>query len=209
MKHLVWDWNGTLLADFEATVESVNEVMSVFGCSEITPADYALHYQRPVRAFYEHIMDRCFDEATWVRIDEIFHHEYHRRVPEIPLADDATLALARVAAGRRSQSLLSMWFHDRLMHEVDRRDIGRWFTRVDGNHASVGDPKTRALTRHLEWLRLDGSDVLVVGDAIDDVEAARAVGASAVLIATTHHPDRLAEAGVPVVERLCDAIDYL
>jgi phosphoglycolate phosphatase-like HAD superfamily hydrolase len=209
VKHVVWDWNGTLIADFEATVESVNEVMVAFGCPRISAGDYSRHYQRPVRGFYEQIMDRRVDDGTWGEIDALFHREYHRRVPEISLAADATDALARVASAGRTQSLLSMWFHDRLVHEVDRRGIARWFSRVEGNHAEVGEPKTLALTRHLAALRLDGDEVLVVGDAIDDVEAASAVGARAVLVATTHHPERLARAGVPVVERLVDALDHL
>ena len=202
-------WNGTLIADFDATVVSVYEVMAAFGRSPITAGVYALHYQRPVRAFYDRIMGGRLDDSTWDEVQVVFHREYHRRVPEIPLAEDAPAALARVTGGGRTQSLLSMWYHDRLMHEVDRRDIGRWFSRVRGNDTDVGDPKTVALTRHLEDLRLAGSDVLVVGDALDDVEAARAVGARAVLVATTHHPERLGSAGVPVVERLVDALDHL
>jgi len=209
VKHVVWDWNGTLIADFEATVEAVNEVMAAFGCPQITEGDYARHYQRPVRAFYERIMDRRFDDGTWSEIDVLFHRAYHQRVPEIPLAADAGEALAQVTAGGRSQSLLSMWFHDRLVHEVDRRGIARCFSRVDGSHGSVGEPKTLALTRHLEYLGLEGRDVLVVGDAIDDFEAATAVGASAVLIATTHHPERLEQVDAPVVQRLVEALDHL
>lgn len=209
MKHVVWDWNGTLIADFEATIDSVNAVMAAFGCPRIAASDYARHYQRPVRAFYERIMERRFDDATWSEIDVLYHRAYHARVHEIPLAADATEALARVTAAGRSQSLLSMWYHDRLVREVDRRGIAHCFNRVEGSRGSVGGPKTLALTRHLEELGLEGRDVLVVGDAIDDFEAATAVGASAVLLATTHHPERLEQLDAPVVERLVEALEHL
>jgi phosphoglycolate phosphatase-like HAD superfamily hydrolase len=209
MRHVVWDWNGTLVADLDATVEAINVVMATFGGRRISPGDYRRHYQRPVRAFYEYLFERQLDNHTWVRIDELFHSEYSRRLEAIALASGAREALAGVAAAGHTQSLLSMWLHDQLLHEVDRHGIAHWFVRVDGNRPGQGDPKSKSLGRHLETLGLAGDQVVVVGDALDDVEAARTVGARAVLVTSTHQPERLRVTGVPVVDRLVDVLAHL
>jgi phosphoglycolate phosphatase-like HAD superfamily hydrolase len=209
MRHVVWDWNGTLVADLDATVEAINEVMAAFGLQTISPDDYRLHYCRPVRAYYEYLFQGQLDDHAWVRIGELWHSEYHRRLDAVALAPGAGETLAAVAAAGYTQSLLSMWLHDRLIQEVERHGIAHWFVRVDGCRLGPGDSKSESLVRHLETLGLVGDQVVVVGDALDDVEAARAVGARAVLVTGTHHPERLQAAGVPVVDRLVDVLAYL
>lgn len=209
MAHVVWDWNGTLVADVDATIESINAVLSRFGVEPIDATHYARHYCRPVRVFYEHLMERSFDDVTWAEIDRLYHDHYHSRLGSFPLSAGAEEALAAAAEAGHSQSLLSMWSHERLVVEIDRYGIGGWFERVEGSRGGHGDGKADSLVRHLDALGLEGADVVLVGDAIDDADAARAVGARSILVTSTHHPERLREAGVPIVDRLIDALELL
>jgi phosphoglycolate phosphatase-like HAD superfamily hydrolase len=209
MRHVVWDWNGTLVADLDATVEAVNEVLAAFGGPRISPDDYRRHYRRPVRAFYEYLFGRELDHPTWLRIGELWHLEYHRRLEAIALAPGASESLAAIVCAGHTQSLLSMWLHDPLLRQVDRHGIAHWFVRVEGDRSGQGDLKSASMARHLKTLGLPADQVVVVGDALDDVEAAEAVGARAVLVASTHHPERLQVTGVPVVDRLADVLAHL
>ena len=209
MAHVVWDWNGTLVADLGATIESINEVLAHFGVASINEAHYARYYCRPVRTFYEHLLDRELDDPTWARIDQLYHDHYHGRLGSFPLTSGAPEALAATADAGHSQSLLSMWSHERLLVEMDRYEIRHWFARIDGSREARGDSKAESLVRHLDALGVDGRDVVLVGDAIDDAEAARAVGARSVLLSSTHHPERLRQTGAPIVDRLIDALEHL
>ncbi|MFI9159344.1 HAD family hydrolase [Kitasatospora aureofaciens] len=72
-----------------------------------------------------------------------------------------------------------------------------------------GGTKTAPLTTHLEALGLadQAHRVLLVGDAIDDAEAAHANGAYAVLhTGGLHHPAKLAADGHPLTDTLADAV---
>lgn len=208
--HVVWDWNGTLIADLALTIESVNRALGEFGRPPITADDYRAHYQRPVVRFYERLLGRVLDGPAWDRVNHLYHDHYEARVETLQLEVGARAALGGVAALGHSQSLLSMWGHESLVREVGRHEIGHFFARVDGHRERSGDTKAEHLAWHLERLGLrDPARVLVVGDALDDVEAARAVGARSVLLASgTHHPERLRGAGVPVFETLA-AIERL
>src|SRR6185503_14665366 len=89
------------------------------------------------------------------------------------LADGAAEA---VAAWTGTQSLLSMWFHDYLVPTVDRYGLAGRLSRVDGLRATLGGgPKAPHLISHLEALGLAGPDCVLIGDSVDDAEAAEAV----------------------------------
>jgi phosphoglycolate phosphatase-like HAD superfamily hydrolase len=75
-----------------------------------------------------------------------------------------------------------MWSHAELVPELDRRGLTGWLARIDGREGyALGDFKAAYLTRHLAALGLDGADCVLVGDSVDDADAAAAVGAGCVL----------------------------
>jgi len=79
--------------------------------------------------------------------------------------------------------------------------------RVDGLRRSDGGGKAEHLRAHLAALELEPEQVLLVGDALDDLAAARAVGAGCVLYdGGSHHRQALEATGEPVVDRLTDAV---
>ena len=60
---------------------------------------------------------------------------------------------------------------------------------------------------HLAALEIEASAALLVGDTLDDLEAARTVGARCVLYdGGSHHRSALEATGVPVVDTLTAAL---
>lgn len=212
IRHVVWDWNGTLLHDLPLVVASVNAALGEHGLAAISEADYTANYTRPVRRFYEVLLGRSIDDAEWQRIDEVFHDTYAAAVEErAELTAGAREALATVDDSHLSQSLLSMYPHHLLLPLVDHFALDHHFEVVHGLVGVGGGRKLPHLERHLdEMVHLHGDDptrVLVIGDAIDDALAAQHVGATPVLLASGSHPrDELEATGAPVVETLADAL---
>lgn len=212
MRHVVWDWNGTLLADQQVVLHALNHLLGAFGLPPTTMDTYQRLYTRPVRLFYERLFERPIDDATWARIDDVFHDAYHHALEQAALADDAHVALDLVTASGRTQSLLSMARHDQLTPLVQRFGIHDRFVRVDGLRGPGGGPKAGELEAHLRALvdvaGDDPRDHLVIGDATDDAVAAAHVGARCVLYDGGSHPrEELERMGVPVVASLVEALD--
>lgn len=209
MCHVVWDWNGCLFDDNHVVVEAVNAVLHAWQRPGITAADYRRHYTRPVRTFYQRLLGRPIDDSEWSRLDELYHDAYRAGLDRAGLAADADRALAHAAGSGTSQSLLSMWRHDELVELVRRFGLDGRFVRVDGLRGPPGGRKAAALRRHLDALPrdVDPADVVVIGDALDDADAARQVGTGCVLYqGGTHRRSELASAGVPVAGTLVDAL---
>ncbi|MBX6357086.1 MAG: HAD hydrolase-like protein [Micromonosporaceae bacterium] len=205
MKHLVWDWNGTLLDDLSLVVDATNAALVAAGGGPTTVDEHRREFRRPVTEYYSLVLGRPVDEEEFARLDKIFHDAYAEGLTTCALAADALDALQSWTG---TQSLLSMWFHSELVPTVDRFGLTPYFARVDGNRAAVGGgPKAPHLAAHLAALGLDGADCVLIGDSVDDADAAAAVGARCVLYAGGFtDPERLRRCGVPVAATLAEAI---
>jgi phosphoglycolate phosphatase-like HAD superfamily hydrolase len=203
--HLVWDWNGTLLNDLDLVVRATNQVFATMGGRTLTAEEHRLKFVRPVANFYAAVLERAVDAEEFGRLDRIFHDSYREGLTTCGLADDAMSAM-RSWPG--SQSLLSMWFHDDLVPAVTTYGLDGTFRRVDGLRAGRGGgPKAEHLAEHLAALEVPADDAVLIGDSIDDADAAASVGAACVLYTGGFtDPVRLQASGLPVAETLTDAV---
>ncbi|WP_238175757.1 HAD family hydrolase [Kribbella pratensis] len=211
MKHVVWDWNGTLLNDNHAVLAAVNEVCAGFGRAELSWGEWQAAYARPMRLSYEQILQRALDEEEWAQVDKLYHDRYDALLHTCELAAGAHDVLRAWTAGGRTQSLLSMWFHSRLTPTVEHYGLTQYFTRVDGLPGEIGGgSKADCLIRHLEAQQLDPSDVVLIGDVVDDANAAQAAGARCVLVTTGAMTlEALQATGAPVTASITEALRLL
>ncbi|MEV0152829.1 HAD hydrolase-like protein [Micromonospora sp. NPDC050686] len=204
-RHLVWDWNGTLLNDLDLVVKATNAAFASAGGPAVTSEEHRVRFRRPIADYYAEMLGRAIDAEAFGALDRIFHDAYRAGLASCTLADDATAA---IDAWPGSQSLLSMWFHDELVPTVHTYGLTPHFTRVDGLRAQVGGgPKAEWLEKHLAELGLTGREVVLIGDSMDDADAAVSVGARCVLYAGGFSdPARLRTSPHPVADTLTGAV---
>jgi phosphoglycolate phosphatase-like HAD superfamily hydrolase len=203
--HLVWDWNGTLLDDLSLVVSATNTSLALLGGPAITAEEHRRDFRRPIAAYYAFVLGRPVGEEQFAALDKAFHVAYNEGLATCALSSGALEVLGGWAG---TQSLLSMWFHAELVPTVQRYGLVRYFSRVDGLRATVGGgPKAPHLAAHLGELGLAGRECVLIGDSVDDAEAARAVGARVVLYAGGFtDADRLRATGHPVASTLAEAV---
>jgi phosphoglycolate phosphatase-like HAD superfamily hydrolase len=201
----VWDWNGTLLDDLPLVVSSTNAVFASVSGPALSAEAHRLAFRRPVAEFYAEVLGRALEEGEFGRLDKIFHDAYRLGLTTCGLAADAQAAMTSWPG---TQSLLSMWFHDELVPEIERRGLTALLARIDGLRGTVGgDLKAEHLARHLSELGVEGSTAVLVGDSVDDADAAASVGARCVLYTGGFtDPTRLRAVGVPVADSLVEAV---
>lgn len=204
-KHLVWDWNGTLLDDLSLVVSSTNHAFAAVGGRLVDADEHRTRFRRPVAEFYAEVLERAIDDEEFGRLDRLFHDAYRMGLTTMTLAGDATGA---IRSWPGTQSLLSMWFHEELVPAVETYGLTGVFTRIDGLRAELGGGlKAGHLARHLEELGISGEDVVLIGDSLDDAEAADSVGGASVLYTGGFTaPARLRESGRPVADTLVEAV---
>jgi phosphoglycolate phosphatase-like HAD superfamily hydrolase len=208
--HVVWDWNGTLLADLPYVLTAVSRAIGRYGLAPLEGDDYRDHFTRPVRAFYDSLFGRPVSDMEWLDLNKTFHEFYYEAVDDIPLAPGGRASLERASDLGWGQSLLSMSTHDRLLSTVRAHGIGDFFNRIDGLDSPTGELKEVYLKSHLDAMSVDPDSVWLIGDTPDDHDAARAVGARVVLYdGGSHHREDLDVLGVPVAASLPEAVEMV
>lgn len=208
--HIIWDWNGTLLADGSALIEATIEAFVSAGLGPVSRLDYQTRHCQPIPAFYDSLIGRRLSGVEQGLLDTGFQAAYLKRRDGVVLTQDAIAALTEWRDAGGGQSLLSMYPHDRLVPLVRKFGIDPFFTRVDGMVGTESNRKAPHLARHLDRLSVSTDRVLLVGDSVDDARAARECGVSCVMYHagpdSLHALDHFAELGVPVVESLREAV---
>lgn len=214
MQHVIWDWNGTLLDDLHVVIEAVNETVSPYGVPTLSIEDHASLFVRPVSVFYERMLRRPITDREWRDLDDTFHDAYARRMPDARLSDGAHDLLESLHKQGTSQSLLSMAPHDHVTERAEVFGVARYMVRIDGLRDGSGALKESSMLCHLRALLAhpsapdDPSSYVVIGDSVDDADAARTNGVPAVMFASgSHARTDLVATGFPVADSLTEAIE--
>jgi len=204
--HVVWDWNGTLFDDFWLTARIANTTLAELGVPDLSGTAVRDSFTRPFHTFYSRLLGRPVTDEEFAYIRRRYEAEYEAEVFDLSLQAGADRALDHVSWAA-TQSLLSMAPDAQLQALVDHHAIRPRFLRVEGSPTASSDGnKAGRLREHLGLLGVKAERAVIIGDTVDDHEAAAACGARAVLV-TSGSQSRVAleDTGSPVVDTLLEA----
>lgn len=210
-RHIVWDWNGTLLDDGQIMMASIDAAFSGAGYRGVTIAEHQRHFRRPISEFFERLAGKSLDRDELNDLLERFDGAYSRCEHNATLTRGADRCLAAWRSNSHTQSLLSMYPHEKLEPLVRKMGIEDHFILIEGRLGQGPDTKASYLRRHIRKLGiLDLRSVLLIGDTVDDAMAAQEIGVKCVIYHSgadaLHHRDHFADLGVPVVSSLSAAV---
>jgi phosphoglycolate phosphatase len=201
-RHLIWDWNGTLLDDAWLCREIMNQQLHRRGLPVLSAERYEEIFDFPVEKYYRAV---GFDwsRESFQEAGTEFIVEYERRKQECTLQPGGKALLADLAAGGWSQAVLSAYSHHTLEQFLGHFGVRQHFRSVAGSRDHYAAGKVGHGLKMLEELHVSPRETLLIGDTTHDAEVARAMGVDCVLVPCGHNSrTRLAGCGVPVVENL-------
>lgn len=206
--HIIWDFNGTILNDVQACIESVNVLLAARGLSELASVEeYRAIQEFPVINYYVKLgfdfEKESFDDVAveWVR-------EYLERFPRAEVYPEVLETIARSREQGMSQILLSATELSMLQKQVKDLHIGDCFDEIRGMDNIYAHGKVSLAERWRE--EHPDAKALFVGDTDHDLAVARAIGADCVLFAGGHQArERLEKNGCPVIDSFSELKHYL
>ncbi len=208
IKHIIWDWNGTLLNDNWLSIRAINILLAKYGLPLITKEKYLEIFTFPVIEYYKKL-GFDFDKTPFSIVGTEFIKEYTECMFEVDLQDGAKESLNYFHKIGISQSLLSAAKQQMLDKLIDHYKLNKYFVKILGINNHYADSKLHIGEAWVEELQLELDEVLFVGDTLHDLDVAREIGADCILIAqghTSYH--RLKGKGVLVFHNLFEFKDW-
>ena len=201
-KHIIWDWNGTLIDDVWLVVDIMNKMLEKRNLPGIDSKRYREIFDFPVMDYYAKL-EFDFSNESFEELTVEFISEYYTRFNECKLFDEVKEVLKKIRDMKISQSILSASKEDVLIEKIKYYGIDKYFCRIMGLENHYAESKVERGKKWIAELNLNPQDVLLIGDTAHDYIVSRNIGSDCLLIANGHHNyERLAKLGVEVINSL-------
>jgi phosphoglycolate phosphatase len=209
-KHIIWDWNGTLLDDTWLCVEVLNGLLRKRGRKPISGEAYRQNFGFPVIEFY-HYLGFDTDVDSFEKVSHEFMGDYEARwLVECALHPQARDVLATMASAGMTHSVLSAAKQEALETGIRHFGIHEHFTGLCGTDNIYAHGKIDRGREWIDQLDWDPAEIVLIGDTLHDFEVAEAMGTDCILLAHGHHtPERLAATGKPVAHSLRQLVAWV
>jgi phosphoglycolate phosphatase len=209
IRHIIWDWNGTLWDDTWLCVEINNHMLQRRKLPPITIELYRDKLCFPVCDYYCQL-GFDYDQDPYSSLAEEFIEEYGRRRFECALQDGSRGLLDTLSARKIPQAVLSAYQHTTLLQAVEFFGLTDRFSEIIGLNDIYASGKVENGKAYMASLSMDPAEVLFIGDTLHDFEVAEAMGVQSVLVANGHNSRaRLESSGTRVFDSLHEVSAYL
>ena len=206
-KHILFDWNGTLIDDAWIFVDILNALLKKRDLNQIDLIEYQELFCFPLSDFYQNLgFDVTPDAFSVLKEDFVF--EYNKRQFSAHLFPDTVDTLNKIKSHNVQLSILSASNQKILNSLANFYSINCFFSHVLGvdNYEAVG--KESLGFELLKNLSESQSDITMVGDTDLDYRVSQKLGIDCILISRGHQSHkRLSVLDCPVVCSLADLLE--
>ncbi len=198
-----WDFNGTLIDDFRAALDCVNEMLLEEGGAPIDIERYYALVDTPIINFYTGLYGS--EDIDFIRIARDFHDRYDKKVGTIPLMPYAEELLRKNQAAGMTQIIITSSHREEVRGLVEHYGVADCFDDILGASDQYAAGKLNRAVDYFTKKGFDRSGALFVGDTLHDRDVADALGVDCVLLSSGHQGgDILRKAGCRVVDSLIE-----
>ena len=181
---ILWDWNGTLVADVPHVVRMNNLTLEQFGYRHTSEEEYRAKFRHPVHDYY---YDLGVTAEDFPLIAKVWNKAYVDGFDAVPLAPGAAEAVRRFKAAGHKQVIISASQVDQLRTQVEHfPELRGMFDEVLGLNNQLAVSKVHLAVDYLARTGESAEDCVFLGDTNHDAETAAAIGCRCFLIEGGH-----------------------
>ena len=208
-KHIIWDWNGTLLDDRWLCVEAINKCLDKRGLAMISEETYKEVFSFPVKDYYQKLGFNFKKEPFEIAGDEFVSY-YGKNFARTKLHKQCRFVLKSFLINEATQSILSAGKHDFLLDWVKAHNLQKYFIKILGIDNQYATGKIELGSSLMNSLSYDKNEVVMIGDTIHDSEVAQNMNIDCLLIDHGHvSSQRLQGTGRKVFKNLEKVLKYI
>jgi len=207
--HVIWDFNGTVLDDMQAGIDSVNTMLAARGLPTLNSIEaYRAVLDFPVEDYYRRVGFDFEKEDYHTVLAPEWVALYVEGEPHCRLNEGVRETMGEISARNIPQIMLSASNLMQLKAQVSRLGVACFFDEIlglDNIHA-----RSKALLA-IQWKAENPESIpLLVGDTEHDAEVAAEIGADCLLFTGGHQAEEILEAkGKPLISNITHVLKYL
>ena len=201
-KHIIWDWNGTLLDDVSECLAVLNELLQRRELPLLTEDQYRARFDFPVIDFYVG-MGFDFNKESFEGLSVEFVNGYSRALKNAELFEHAKDILKKFKERNYTQIIISAMEKGALLKSLREKGIVNYFDHIIGIDDHYANGKLESAVSFIKKNNIFPEKTVLIGDTTHDFEVAEAIGCKCLLVSNGHQsPERLYATSVPVREDL-------
>lgn len=197
-KHVIFDYNGTILYDTDLCVEALNLLLKTHDLPPMDVESYRNNFFFPISDFYTNL-GFDFSKESFDDLGRRYIHHYKSNLHRCRVYSGIRELTSQLQRLKIHTSILTALNQDLLLEQLHH------FSLKDHFNSAFGLPDHRAhskIERGHELMKsvgIAGHETIVIGDTCHDFEVAQALGADVLLLADGHQDEeRLRATGAPV-----------
>lgn len=182
---VIWDWNGTLLNDIDASINSINPLLEERNLKTHDRESYRRVFGFPVKDYY---VRSGFDlnNDRWDKVASDFIDNFKEEVGKAELFEEAPHILKFLKNKGIKQFILSAMEHNSLLENVRDKGILDFFTHICGINNIYATSKQENGKKLIQDFNLNPVKSLFIGDTTHDFEVAASLGIDCALFTGGH-----------------------
>lgn len=206
--HLFWDFNGTILADMEAGMDSTNQMLRERGIAEIDGLDaYREIFGFPIKDYYASL-GFDFDVEPYEVLAPLWVEIYNEKSKTSTTIDGVVETIAAVKKLGIAQVVFSATEREMLLRQLSELGIIECFDEIIGLENIHAESKLHLARRWRE--AHPEASILYVGDTVHDAENARVLQADCLLFTGGHQSRRRLEGcGYRLIDSVDEVLRYI
>ncbi len=205
-KHIIWDWNGTLLDDVGIVIDAMNSLLKMRNLPLLDEEKYKDIFTFPVKDYYAQL-GFDFIVEPFEKLAAEYIAEFNSDKYRFSLHSDVETVLQFISDLGMGQSVLSASKEQELIEAVSKLNIDGYFERIAGLNNIYAVSKVERGKELLSELGLKPNEVLLIGDTLHDYEVAEEMGCSCLLVCNGHQSyQRVKGCGADIIESISEVL---
>ena len=201
-KHIIFDWNGTLVNDAGVFVDVLNAMLVPRKLSTINIKQYRNLFCFPIKKFYSELGVDVSKKGFHL-LEKQFVKEYRLRMFDSLLFPGVINVLQKLISSGISLSILSASHQQILNQLIDHYHLRKYFLHVFGVNNFSADGKLVQGQKLIGCLNYNNNELVYVGDTDQDYFVAKKLKIHCVLVSCGHQSKaRLKQASNTVIDSL-------
>lgn len=178
---VVFDWNGTVIADTNACKDADNHVLETFGGQPVDLRTYRKTIIIPAMDFYTQHGCRKDDLlANTKKLGDVFHEFYEPRACRVRTRTGTRIGLSWLQENNIPAVILSNHTVEGIEAQLHRLKLSAYFRDIIANSlrnsSMFGRNKQEKLRVYIEQNEYNPGKIVIVGDSPEELEIAKSLG---------------------------------